>query len=95
LNDLLKEHRKVEEQQASIAEQQATITQLKKDFGATIAQLTAASRRAGVPNPKSERAARSEQAGTASGCEQTVKLRGRADLGVRHQREFGKAFAPR
>jgi hypothetical protein len=34
LNEFLKEHRKVEEQQA-------TITQLKKDFGATIAQLTA------------------------------------------------------
>jgi hypothetical protein len=34
LNEFLKEHRKVEEQQA-------TITQLKKDFGSTIAQLTA------------------------------------------------------
>ena len=34
LNEFLKEHRKVEEQQATIA-------QLKKDFGATIAQLTA------------------------------------------------------
>jgi hypothetical protein len=34
LNEFLKEHRKVEEQQA-------TITQLKKDFGATISQLTA------------------------------------------------------
>jgi trimeric autotransporter adhesin len=34
LNEFLKEHKKVEEQQA-------TITQLKKDFGATIAQLTA------------------------------------------------------
>ncbi len=34
LNEFLKEHRRVEEQQA-------TITQLKKDFGATIAQLTA------------------------------------------------------
>jgi len=34
LNEFLKEHRKVEEQEA-------TITQLKKDFGATIAQLTA------------------------------------------------------
>ena len=33
LNEFLKEHRKVEEQQA-------TITQLKKDFGSTIAQLT-------------------------------------------------------
>jgi hypothetical protein len=34
LNEFLKEHRKVEEQQA-------TITQLKKDFRATVAQLTA------------------------------------------------------
>ena len=34
LNEFLKEHRKVEEQQA-------TITQLKKDFGTTSAQLTA------------------------------------------------------
>ena len=34
LNEFLKEHRKVEEQQA-------TISQLKKDFGATIAQLSA------------------------------------------------------
>ena len=34
LNEFLKEHRKVEEQEA-------TITQLKKDFGAAIARLTA------------------------------------------------------
>jgi len=34
LNEFLKEHRKVEEQEA-------TITQLKKDLGATVAQLTA------------------------------------------------------
>ena len=34
LNEFLKEHRKVEEQQGTIA-------QLKKDFGATIGQLTA------------------------------------------------------
>jgi len=34
LNEFLKEHRKVEQQEA-------TITQLKKDFGAAIAQLTA------------------------------------------------------
>jgi hypothetical protein len=33
LNEFLKEHRKVQEQKA-------TITQLKKDFGATVAQLT-------------------------------------------------------
>jgi Tfp pilus assembly protein PilN len=34
LNEFLKEHRKMQEQEATIA-------QLKKDFGATIAQLTA------------------------------------------------------
>ena len=34
LNEFLKEHKKVEEQEA-------TITQLRKDFGATIAQFTA------------------------------------------------------
>jgi hypothetical protein len=34
LNEFLKEHRKVQQQEA-------TITQLKKEFGATIAQLTA------------------------------------------------------
>src|SRR5437764_11450767 len=34
LNEFLKEHRKVQQQEA-------TITQLKKDFGATVAQLTA------------------------------------------------------
>ncbi len=48
LNEFLKEHRKVEEQSGKlqnqarkIQEQEATITQLKKDFGATSAQLTA------------------------------------------------------
>ncbi len=48
LNEFLKEHRKVEEQSGKlqnqarkIQEQEATITQLKKDFGATTAQLTA------------------------------------------------------
>jgi hypothetical protein len=41
LNEFLKEHRKVGEQECRIHEQGATITQLKKDFGATIAQLTA------------------------------------------------------
>ena len=40
LNEFLKEHRKVEEQNCKIQQQEATITQLKKDFGATIAQLT-------------------------------------------------------
>jgi hypothetical protein len=45
LNEFLKEHRKVEEQNGKlenqarkIQEQEATITQLKKDFGATIVQ---------------------------------------------------------
>jgi hypothetical protein len=41
LNELLKEHKAFIEQQRKVQEQQGTITQLKKDFGATIAQLTA------------------------------------------------------
>jgi hypothetical protein len=56
LNDLVKEHRKVEEQQASAAEQPATITQLKKEPLRKDCAAYCASRRADVPNPKSERA---------------------------------------
>jgi Chaperone of endosialidase len=41
LNEFLKEHCVVQEQSRKIQEQEATITQLKKDFGATIARLTA------------------------------------------------------
>jgi hypothetical protein len=41
LNEFLKEHKKVEEQQASIVELKATVAQQKKDFQATVAQLTA------------------------------------------------------
>jgi uncharacterized coiled-coil protein SlyX len=37
LNEFLKEHKKVEEQQASIAELKSTVTQQKKDFQATAA----------------------------------------------------------
>ena len=48
LNEFLKEHKKVEEQQA-------TITQLKKDFGATVAYCSP--RRADSANPKDKRAA--------------------------------------
>jgi trimeric autotransporter adhesin len=39
LNEFLKEHRKVEEQNHKIQEQEATITQLKKDMETVIAQL--------------------------------------------------------
>jgi hypothetical protein len=38
LNEFLKEHKKVEEQQASIAELKSTVAQQKKDFQATAAQ---------------------------------------------------------
>ena len=38
LNEFLKEHRKVEEQQATITELKSTVTQQQKDFKATIAQ---------------------------------------------------------
>jgi hypothetical protein len=41
LNEFLKEHKRVEEQQASIAELRSTVAQQKKDFQATVAQLTA------------------------------------------------------
>jgi peptidoglycan hydrolase CwlO-like protein len=41
LNEFLKEHKKVEEQQATIAELKSTVAQQKKDFQATVAQLTA------------------------------------------------------
>ena len=41
LNEFLKEHRKVEEQQATITELKSTVAHQKKDFQATVAQLTA------------------------------------------------------
>src|SRR4029077_20572623 len=41
LNEFLKEHKAFVEEQRKVQEQEATITQLKHDFGATIAQLTA------------------------------------------------------
>jgi hypothetical protein len=40
LNEFLKEHKAFVEEQHKVEEQQATITQLKKDFGAKIVQLT-------------------------------------------------------
>jgi Chaperone of endosialidase len=69
LNEFLKEHRKVQGMEV-------TVVQQKKDFEATIAQqekeiksLTASSERAGCANPENECTARSEQTGTASGCQ--------------------------
>ena len=50
LNEFLKEHRKVQEQEA-------TITQLKKDLGATVAQLATRLDEQAAANPKSERSA--------------------------------------
>jgi hypothetical protein len=41
LNEFLKEHRKVEAQQATITQLKSTVAQQKKDFQATVAQLTA------------------------------------------------------
>ena len=41
LNEFLKEHKAFTEEQRKVRDQEATIAQLKKDFGATIAQLTA------------------------------------------------------
>jgi Chaperone of endosialidase len=40
LNEFLKEHKAFTEERRTVREQQATIRQLKKDFGATIARLT-------------------------------------------------------
>jgi hypothetical protein len=41
LNEFLKEHKAFIEEQRKVQEQEATIAQLKNDFGATIAQFTA------------------------------------------------------
>jgi hypothetical protein len=41
LNEFLKEHQKVEAQQATITQLKSTVAQQKKDFQATVAQLTA------------------------------------------------------
>jgi trimeric autotransporter adhesin len=41
LNEFLKEHRKVQELKSTAVRQEATIAELKKDFRATVAQLTA------------------------------------------------------
>jgi len=41
LNEFLKEHHKVEEQNRKMQEQEETITQLKKDFRTTVAELNA------------------------------------------------------
>jgi hypothetical protein len=40
LNEFIKEHKKGEEQQATIAQLKSTVAQQKKDFQATVAQLT-------------------------------------------------------
>ena len=40
LNEFLKEHKAFIEEQRKVRKQEVTIAQLKKDFGATIAQLT-------------------------------------------------------
>ncbi len=40
LNEFLKEHRKVEEQQATITELKSTVAQQQKDFQATVSRLT-------------------------------------------------------
>ena len=40
LNEFLKEHRKVEEQQATITQLKSAVAQQKKNFQATVAQLT-------------------------------------------------------
>ena len=56
LNEFLKEHRTVQEQQATITKLKLTVAQQKKDFQAAVARLSA-SGRARIPNPKGERTA--------------------------------------
>lgn len=41
LNEFLKEHHIVQEQQATITQPESTVAQQKKDFQATVAELTA------------------------------------------------------
>jgi uncharacterized coiled-coil protein SlyX len=41
LNEFLKEHSKVQEQQATIAQLESTVAHQKKDLQTTVAQLTA------------------------------------------------------
>ena len=62
LNEFIKEHKKVEQQQVSISDLKSTRCKKRSSHGAT--------QRAGGANPKGERAARSEQAGAESGREQ-------------------------
>ena len=40
LNEFLKEHRKVEDQEATIRQLSSTVAQQQKDFQVTVAQLT-------------------------------------------------------
>ena len=40
LNEFLEEHRKVEDQEATISRLRSTVTQQEKDFQVTVAQLT-------------------------------------------------------
>jgi peptidoglycan hydrolase CwlO-like protein len=40
LNEFLKEHRKVEKQEATISQLRSTVAQQQKDFQATVEQLT-------------------------------------------------------
>ena len=40
LNEFLKEHRKVEKQETTISQLRSTVAQQRKDFQATVAQLT-------------------------------------------------------
>ena len=62
LNEFLKEHKKIEELQASIAQQQKGM------------RTHCATQRAGRANPKSERAARDEQTSGESSREQTLAV---------------------
>ena len=60
LNEFLKEHRKVEEQEKTISQLRSTVAQQQRDFQATVAQLARRldEQAAGSANPKDERTAR-------------------------------------
>jgi hypothetical protein len=68
LNEFLKEHRKVEDQEATISRLRSTVTQQEKDFQVTVAQLT---RRLDeqASHPEGERAIGSEQTDAANNHE--------------------------
>jgi len=65
LNEFLKEHKRIEEQNCTIQEQESTISELKKEMQVVVARLKSA----GFQNSKSERANSDHERRTETGCE--------------------------